>query len=252
MIPLRLLVLIPLLAYMPSDQDTPFHWNEVGQRIEIAFYSDNPDSAFTVLNSEIEKRGIKSDPHMDSYILEELKECQEFYNTMSDDIRALYKQELAFRQLSKKDTTIVSHFDFTGDGVQETQFTIIRKDKDIVMVDYVITSGLDTLESTSDPAMPGAPTWSPCFEQIESFYFAAEHAPPSGRLKEPIYYFQFPDQMASKVSASTGESIDELIPKLREYLENFEGDLFEWHPNTFGALYVWYKPLNKFVLLYTP
>ena len=57
---------------------------------------------------------------------------------------------------------------------------------------------------------------------------------------------------ANDVSIGTRLSKDKLIPVVKEYYNNFNGNLLGYVYEESGCVYIWYQPLNKFITFYCP
>jgi len=236
---------------LKTIQDNRFtNFRNIYEEVDEAFYSDKPGENLqrmrTRLDTGFEYGGDFLDP------MRLLNRADEFLSNMTNTQMELYEQEMAFRSIPNKDTTIVSYLDYTGNGANETQHTTISKVGSEILVNFLIFTDEDTLlDMTIYSNVP--PEWSPFDELYNYWNYAIEHSPPKRiHVHDMRRTLQF-RLMAESIAEITGQEVSDILPDVRQYAEAFQGYVFYRTAGFPGeSYYIWYESLKRFVLLYTP
>ena len=153
------------------------------------------------------------------------------------------------------DTTMFRYFDIDGDGLTDTLTTTVYVKSDTIFINYlwlrqneiiwhdVITDSY--LEALTDSV-----------EREEWIRFVINGAnPESNKISE------FKDIFTDAINYAVNIGIDELrkkgfiigIEEYKFYILNYKGILIDYgHPESRKGLYIWYEPLQRFVVFYRP
>lgn len=182
-----------------------------------------------------------------------VQQAEKLLDNMADDFKEKYDAEVAFRMRDKVDTLFVFHRDYTGNGIEETQYTRIYKNNIQILASNTIVAGRDTIFSKLDK-VSFAPTFSDYNELLTDYSLMLEFAPLEVEMNDQngLYDFIFPI-IARQISEHTGTDTTEFMDEMKDYIRKFQGKLFHMTTSESGGCdYIWYAPTNRFVTFYCP
>ena len=151
------------------------------------------------------------------------------------------------------DTTMFRYFDINGDGLIDTLTTTVYVKSDTIFINYlwlrqneIIWSDVITdsyLEALTDSV-----------EKKEWIRFVIDGAnPESNKIFdfEDLFLFNYAVNIGLDELREKGFNID--VDVYKSYILNYKGILIDYgHPVIREGLFIWYEPLQRFVVFYRP
>ena len=259
----------------PEEFDSYHYWLKLGQ----AFFSKDAKVDLRKLRNEIyarhgrifedadlqrhfeEKSWYRRNPTyhdsllspMEKGYVSEILRAEKLLDNMPEDFNEKYDAEVSFRMRDKVDTLFVFYRDYTGDGLEEMQYTRIFKNSFQILASNTIIAKNDTIFTKLD-TVSFAPKFSDYNELLTDYSLMLEFAPLEVEMadREDSNNFIFPI-LAEEISRQTGTDPTEFVSEMKEYVREFQGKLFHMTTSeSGGCAYMWYAPINRFVTYYCP
>jgi hypothetical protein len=259
-----LISFVPLISVDCQERNNPQNpwgdWYIFKLVVSQAAFSDSAQSQLEQIRKTLDSSSLTYySPMNDPF--KYLSDVESFLsnlanNNVSDEIQELFFVEKRFRMSTPVDTTFqIGSAELTGDDINDAILVNIRRVRHWIYQRICVVTNSDTLQ-VEDSAVQFHPVaGSPLFWLYPSFQSAMERS--LYKLDSVERYYDraptvFARLMAEEISDISGESVEIIIPHLQKYIETFSGRCLVVRGYLNPAAYIYYRPLNRFIVLYAP
>lgn len=240
------LLLIGLLgpAWGTPESASERNWQDLLVRVADAMYSDAPIEQLDGLAEEVagDSLAYRADP------VGLVRHAESFLSQLPD---SLYRIERDFWQRGAVDTMfLVTTVDVTGDGRTEEVRAEVWRDRHQTFLRLYIGLGVEAMEILKhriwhSEEWGSIPQPAYTFSRAVEFGQHAEFVPAERG-------FVIPSIIHEEVAGLSSSSPDDVKEDVDAYVTSFKGKAVWASDGVNGSCHIYYKPLNRFVLLYRP
>jgi hypothetical protein len=240
----------PLVSYAQvhdAERAAFRNWVDVYRKIGEAVWLPHPQERLEAIREEIRTRGLEyeKDP------LPELERAKQFVSQLSPEDRVLYNREVAFRAAVRVDTLFtIGREDLDGDGTLDQVLGRVYKQDAEVFGSVMVVSAQDTSAvARFDASVPEG--WSG-FPELRTYFYTAVRVLKEMEFDAPQKFFHL-GVVEWYLKGISAEVNNDVLASISQYADTFKGKALSfYYGGSYGGTYMWYAPLNRFILIYHP